>query len=74
MSDLPDTGSCGADRCMKCGRELTSDEIGLHRKLVNRGAQTFMCADCLCDYFPLDREKIPALIARFRAQGCVLFQ
>lgn len=29
--------------CMKCGRQLTYDEVALHRKLINRGSEEFMC-------------------------------
>ena len=43
---------------MKCGRELTSTEIALHRKLVNRGAAEFMCISCLAENFMVSEEAI----------------
>lgn len=33
------------DECMNCHVELTADEIGLYRKLFNRGAKQYMCID-----------------------------
>ena len=28
---------------MKCGKTLTNDEIGIHKKMINRGARQFLC-------------------------------
>ncbi len=62
-----------ADKCIKCGRELTADERGLHRKLVNRGSTEYMCKTCLSSYFEISEEECDRLIEQFRAQGCMLF-
>ena len=59
--------------CEKCGAELNADEIGLHRKLVSRGAVSFRCAGCLGEHFGLSREELAGMIERFREQGCGLF-
>lgn len=60
--------------CISCEKELTNDDIGFHKKMVNRGAEEFMCIDCLCDYFGLTREKADEMIARFKEMGCTLFE
>ena len=37
-------------RCKECGRTLTKDEIALHKKIYNRGAEEFFCIDCSSRY------------------------
>ncbi len=59
--------------CRECGRLLTGDEIGANRKLISRGVTEFFCLGCLSRYFGVTEEKIEALIARFKAEGCGLF-
>ena len=60
-------------KCIKCGSELTKDDIGLHKKFVNRGAEEFMCIDCLCERFDITREFAEERIKWFKEQGCTLF-
>ena len=51
-------------RCKNCGRTLTGDEIGLYRKLVNRGADTYLCKACLADHFSCDTALLDEKIAQ----------
>ena len=44
--------------CMKCGRTLTYDEIGIHKKMINRGAERWMCVDCLGEHIGVSREEL----------------
>ncbi len=60
--------------CMQCGRHLTPDEIGLYKKMVNRGAKRFLCIDCLAAYYGTTVAAMEERIAHFRATGCSLFQ
>lgn len=60
-------------QCMKCSRNLVPDEIGLHKKLINRGAREFMCLSCLAAYFRCEESLLKAKIEQFREQGCMLF-
>lgn len=39
--------------CIKCSKLLTNDDIGFHRKMINRGAHECMCIECLCEHFGL---------------------
>ena len=59
--------------CMQCGRALTQDEIGLHKKMINRGSTTFMCITCLAGFYHCDEELLRKNIEQFREQGCMLF-
>lgn len=62
------------DYCIKCGKELESDEIAVHKKLVNRGAKEFLCVSCLAAHFKVSKEMVYERIEYFRAQGCALFE
>ena len=59
--------------CIACGRELTRDEIGLSRKMINRGAAEFKCLACLSAYYRVTEQRLLERIAQLRAQGCTLF-
>lgn len=59
--------------CARCGRDLSSDEVGLSRKLINRGTRVFFCLTCLAEDFHLPETALREMIERFRAAGCMLF-
>ncbi len=59
--------------CNRCGATLTGDDIGAHKKLINRGATTFMCIDCLAKTFGCSRSLIEEKIRHFKKMGCTLF-
>ena len=59
--------------CMKCGRPLSGDEIGLHKKMINRGSTEFMCITCLAGFFHCEEDLLRKKIEQFRQQGCMLF-
>ena len=62
------------EHCMQCGRVLTRDEIGLHKKMINRGATEFMCVTCLARHFEVTEADIEERIRHFKAMGCTLFE
>ena len=62
-----------AASCEKCGQSLTGDEIGLYRKLVNRGARSYLCKICLAKKFGCDTALLDEKTAQFKRMGCVLF-
>ena len=61
-------------KCIKCGKDLSNNEIGLHKKLVHRAAKEFFCIDCLGDYYGISVEALRNKIEFFKRQGCTLFQ
>jgi hypothetical protein len=61
------------EKCMSCGAELTRDEIGIHKKMVNRRATEFLCLHCLAVKFNLPESDLYAMIERYRKAGCAFF-
>ena len=59
--------------CVNCGCFLTADEVAVTKKLINRGAASFYCVDCLAAYFAVTPDDIRERIAYFKASGCTLF-
>lgn len=59
--------------CIKCGGRLTADDIGLHRKLINRGAREFMCIRCLAEKFKVSVACLEQKIEEYKEWGCTLF-
>ncbi len=61
------------DKCIKCGKILNGDEIGLTKKIINRGATEYMCIHCLAKKFKVSEELLEQKIQDFKKQGCLLF-
>ncbi len=59
--------------CKNCGKPLETNEIGLHKKLINRACTEFMCKPCLAEYFSVSEELLDKKIKEFKEQGCLLF-
>lgn len=59
--------------CQACGKRLEADEIAIYRKLVNRGAKSYLCIPCLASYFRCDKQLIYDRIVSLREMGCTLF-
>ena len=67
------TAVSSSDICKTCGREVTRDEVGLTKKLINRGATEFLCMTCLAEKFDMTEAECQTLIDHFREAGCHLF-
>ena len=59
--------------CFQCGKPLERDEVGLYKKLVNRGAREFLCKPCLAARFKMTEADCDTLIAHFKEAGCSMF-
>lgn len=59
--------------CIECKRELDKNDIGLSKKLINRGLTEFYCIDCLSAKFDCPKEILEQKIEQFKKSGCVLF-
>ena len=71
MDHTLSTTACAV--CKQCGRILTKDEIGLHKKLYNRGATSYFCIDCSSQYLEVPVPLLQKKIEEFKAMGCTLF-
>lgn len=61
------------EACMNCGKELTYNEIGAHKKFINRGSTQFLCLNCLAKKLDVAPIVIEHKIEEFKKQGCTLF-
>ena len=60
--------------CYVCEKEnLSRNEIGLTKKLLNKDSKLFYCTDCLAEYLKVDSEFLLAKVEEFKEQGCDLF-
>ena len=58
--------------CIQCGRQLNYNEIGAHKKFINRGSREFLCIDCLAKKLDVTVDDINRKIEEFKLQGCTL--
>ena len=60
-------------KCIVCGGELTVYDVGATKKLINRGAEEYLCIPCLAKHFKVEESLIHRKIEEWREQGCMLF-
>lgn len=61
------------ERCRTCEAPLSTNEIAAYLKMVDRGAESFLCKSCLAKRLGTTEEEIDRKIEHFKRQGCVLF-
>lgn len=66
---MPDVKS----KCKICGASLSCDEIGIYKKMINRGAVECMCIKCLSREIGVPESALRERIEHFRRMGCTLF-
>jgi len=60
--------------CFVCGKEnLSKNEVGLNKKLLDKNIKQFYCLDCLAEYLEVDVDFLLEKIEEFKEQGCTLF-
>lgn len=61
--------------CISCGKKnLSKDEIGINKKLIDEKCDNFYCLDCLATYLDVSVEDILDKIEEFKEEGCTLFK
>lgn len=61
-------------QCVRCRAPLTPDEIGLTRKLINRGTTDFLCYGCMAEHFLVTVAELQEKVRQFQEMGCTLFE
>ena len=62
------------DTCLRCGQPVTRDEIGLTKKLINRGTTQWLCYTCMSRHFDVTVDALRRKVEEFREMGCLLFE
>jgi len=61
--------------CAYCGKEaLSTNTVGLNKKLIHRQIKRCMCLTCMAEYFDTTEEELEEMIERFKQQDCSLFR
>lgn len=61
--------------CISCGKKnLSTDEIGINKKLIDAQCNNYYCLDCLATYLEVSVEDILDKIEEFKEEGCTLFK
>lgn len=60
-------------QCAECGKQISPDELGLSKKLINRALTHGYCFACLAKKFSVTEELLRKKADQFRAAGCALF-
>ncbi len=62
-------------KCYVCGKEnLSKNEIGLVKKMIDKKSTMFYCLPCLAEYFEVTVDELIAKIEEFKEEGCTLFK
>lgn len=56
-----------------CGNPIQKIDIGLTKKLINRGTTDYLCIHCLAKKFNVSEELLREKAEHFKAMGCTLF-
>lgn len=60
--------------CKVCFKNnLSKDEIGATKKLIDRDAKEFFCLNCLANYLGCTVDELQEKIEEFKNEGCSLF-
>lgn len=60
--------------CIKCGKKLQKLDVALHKKMIHRYAQEYMCIDCLSKYIGVTKDALLEKAEYFKKQGCSFFR
>lgn len=61
------------EKCYICGKNLSKDDIGINKKLIDEELTKFLCVECLSNDIGVSIEDIKDKIEEFKEEGCKLF-
>jgi len=59
--------------CFCCGKELSKDEVGINKKMIDLHIEEFQCYDCLAEEFGTTVDFLLKKVEEFKEEGCTLF-
>lgn len=60
--------------CYICGKiNLSKNEIGLTKKLLDLHSKNFYCLACLAESLEVDLDFLLVRVEEFKQEGCILF-
>ena len=71
MDTTHSTAACS--KCKQCGRILTKDEIGLHKKLITAALPHIFALTAAANILRFPSHFFKKKIEEFKAMGCTLF-
>lgn len=60
-------------QCPRCGKTLSTNEIGISLRLLGRDGSRLLCRECLAAELKVEPDVIDQKIRQFKNQGCPLF-
>lgn len=60
--------------CTICNKILSTNDIGLYKRLVSMVNDEYICKECLAQRFNCDVEVLNAKIKQYVDMGCTLFE
>lgn len=61
--------------CYVCGKEeLSKDEIGINKKLIDKHTKKYFCLSCLAEQLEVSEQELLDKINEFKDEGCTLFK
>ena len=59
--------------CIRCEKKLSFNDIGAHKKFINRGSAEFMCIACVAKELEVPESLLYEKIEFLKEHGCTLF-
>lgn len=60
--------------CKRCNKLLTTNDIGLYKRLISMVNDEYLCKECLAKHFNCEISVLDAKIKQYVDMGCTLFE